>query len=94
MNKIRREVKKLRDIIVNDDELKFNLKELTNEELDWLVDELYCNWFDIRKTLDEQMLVNNKMYSNYYIYEAREMVAKAKFLYAKAHQMMRVDNKN
>ena len=89
MNKIRREVKKLRDIIVNDDELEFNFEELTNEELDWLVDELYCNWFDIRKTLDEQMLVNTKMYSNYYIYEARESVAKAKFLYAKAEQMMR-----
>ena len=89
MNKIRREVRKLRDIIVNDDELEFNFDELTNEELDWLVDELYCNWFDIRKTLDEQMLVNNKMYSNYYIYEARESVAKAKFLYAKAEQMMR-----
>ena len=94
MNKIRREVMELRDIIVTDDELEFNFDELTNEELDWLVDELYCNWFDIRKTLDEQMLVNNKMYSNYYIYEARESVAKAKFLYAKAEQMMRVDNKN
>ena len=89
MNKIRREVKKLRDIIVNDDELEFNFEELTDEELDWLVDELYYNWFDIRKTLDEQMLVNTKMYSNYYIYEARESVAKAKFLYAKAEQMMR-----
>ena len=89
MNKIRREVIELRDIIVTDDELEFNFDELTNEELDWLVDELYCNWFDIRKTLDEQMLVNNKMYSNYYIYEARESVAKAKFLYAKAEQMMR-----
>ena len=89
MNKIRREVMELRDIIVTDDELEFNFDELTNEELDWLVDELYCNWFDIRKTLDEQMLVNNKMYSNYYIYEARESVAKAKFLYAKAEQMMR-----
>ena len=89
MNKIRREVIELRDIIVTDDELEFNFDELTNEELDWLVDELYCNWFDIRKTLDEQMLVNTKMYSNYYIYEARESVAKAKFLYAKAEQMMR-----
>ena len=89
MNKVRREVKKLRDIIINDDELEFNFEELTDEELNWLVDELYCNWFDIRKTLDEQMLVNNKMYSNYYIYEARESVAKAKFLYAKAEQMMR-----
>ena len=88
MNKIRREVIELRDIIVNDDELEFNFKELNDDELNWLVDELYCNWFDIRKTLDEQMLVNNKMYSNYYIYEARESVAKAKFLYAKAEQMM------
>ena len=89
MNKIRREVRKLRDIIVNDDELEFNFEELTDDELNWLVDELYCNWFDIRKTLDEQMLVNSKMYSSYYIYEARESVAKAKFLYAKAEQMMR-----
>ena len=89
MNKIRREVMELRDIIVNDDELEFNFMELNDDELNWLVDELYCNWFDIRKTLDEQMLVNNKMYSNYYIYEARESVAKAKFLYAKAEQMMR-----
>ena len=89
MSKIRREVMELRDIIVTDDELEFNFEELTDEELDWLVGELYCNWFDIRKTLDEQMLVNTKMYSNYYIYEARESVAKAKFLYAKAEQMMR-----
>lgn len=89
MNKIRREVKKLRDIIATDDKLAFNLVELNDDELHWLVDELYCNWFDIRKTLDEQMLVNTKMYSNYYIYEARESVAKAKFLYAKAEQMMR-----
>ena len=89
MSKIRREVMELRDIIVTDDELEFNFDELTDEELDWLVDELYCNWFDIRKTLDEQMLVNTKMYNNHYIYEARESVAKAKFLYAKAEQMMR-----
>lgn len=66
---------------------------LTDDELDWMVNELYNNWFDIRKTLDEQMIVNRKMYSNYYIYEARELVAKAKFLYAKAEQMMRIDNK-
>ena len=94
MKDIRKEVRELCDIIIKSGEAEFDYRELNDDEVSWLVDELYNNWFDIRKTLDEQMLVNNKMYSNYYIYEAREMVAKAKFLYAKAHQMMRVDNKN
>lgn len=89
MNDIRREVRELRDIIIKSGEAEFDYSELNDNELDWLTGELYNNWFDFRKALDEQMLVNNKMYSNYYIYEAREMVAKAKFLYAKAEQMMR-----
>ena len=92
--KIRDFVLDIRDYIVESNVVNqsyIELTELTDDELDWLVDELYNNWFDIRKTLDEQMIVNRKMYSNYYIYEARELVAKAKFLYAKAEQMIRVD---
>ena len=92
--KIRDFVRDIRDYMVESNVVNQSYIELTDDELDWLVDELYNNWFDIRKTLDEQMIVNRKMYSNYYIYEARELVAKVKFLYAKAEQMIRVDKKN
>lgn len=92
--KIRNFVRDLRDYVIESNSPYNYYATLTDDELDWMVDELYNNWFDIRKTLDEQMIVNKKMYSDYYIYEARELVAKSKFLIAKAEQMMRVDNKN
>lgn len=91
--KIRDFVRDLRDYVIESNSANHFYPNLTDDELDWMVNELYNNWFDIRKTLDEQMVVNRTMNSNYYIYEARELVAKAKFLYAKAEQMMRVDNK-
>ena len=69
--------------------LKDNLSKMTDKELEDLVDELYANYSDERKCLDEQMIVNRQMYSNHYIYEARALEAKAKFLYAKAEVMMR-----
>ena len=69
--------------------LKNNLSKMTDNELDDLVDELYANYSDERKCLDEQMIVNRQMYSNHYIYEARALEAKAKFLYAKAEVTMR-----
>ena len=83
-----------RDHVIGSTSAEHDYTKLTDDELDWMVEELYNNWFDIRKTLDEQMIVNRNMCNNYYIYEARELVAKAKFLIAKAEQMMRVDNKN
>ena len=92
--KIRKFVRDLRDSVIGGNFPNHYYANLTDDELDWMVDELYNNWTDIRKTLDEQMICNRKMYNNYYIYEARELVAKAKFLIAKAEQMMRVDNKN
>ena len=92
--KIRNFVRDLRDYVIESNSPDHYYATLTDDELDWMVDELYNNWFDIRKTLDEQMIVNREMCNNYYIYEARELVAKAKFLIAKAEQMMRVDNKN
>lgn len=92
--KIRDFVRGFRDHIINQENIgDYSYNAFTDCELDWLVNELYNDWFDIRKTLDEQMIVNRTMNSNYYIYEARELVAKAKFLYAKAEQMMRVDKK-
>lgn len=69
--------------------LKNNLSKMTDNELDDLVDELYANYSDERKCLDEQMIVNRQMYSNHYLYEARALEAKAKFLYAKSEVMMR-----
>ena len=69
--------------------LKNNLSKMTDNELEDLVDELYANYSDERKCLDEQMIVNRQMYSNHYLYEARALEAKAKFLYAKAEVTMR-----
>lgn len=83
----------VRDYIVESNVVNQSYINYTDDELEWLVNELYNNWFDIRRTLDEQMFINREMHSNYYIYEARELVARAKFLYAKAEQMIRVDKK-
>lgn len=73
------------DIVV----LKETLGKMTDEQLNELIDPLFCEFLDERKCLDEQMIVNNEMYANYYLYEARALEAKAKFLYAKAEVMMR-----
>ena len=55
--KIRDFVRDIRDYMVESNVVNQSYIELTDDELDWLVDELYNNWTDIRKTLDEQMIV-------------------------------------
>lgn len=65
------------------------LNNLDNKELEALVEDLFCDEFDIRKTLDEQIHCNTKMYNNYFLYEARHLEARAKYLYAKSTLMMR-----
>ncbi len=69
--------------------LRENLVKMTDKELTELVDTLFCEFIDERKCLDEQMIVNNEMYANYFLYEARALEAEAKFLYAKVELMMR-----
>lgn len=73
----------------NLNQLRGGLQELSDEDLDALVELLFCDWFDERKCLDEQIHVNRRMYNNFLWYEAREAEAKAKYLYAKANQIER-----
>lgn len=58
-----------------------DLTNLSDEDLDTLVDQLFCYWFDVRKTLDEQTRCNGKIFPNYFLYEAYEAEAKSKYLY-------------
>ena len=69
--------------------LREGLRELSDEDIDELVELLFCDWFDERKCLDEQIHVNLRMHNNFLWYEAREAEAKAKYLYAKANQIER-----
>lgn len=62
---------------------------MSDKDLEKQEEETFNEYLDIRKTLDEQMLVNKTMYANHYLYEARVLEAKAKFLYVKAEIMMR-----
>lgn len=69
--------------------IKALLYTMSDEDLEKYEEETFNEYLEIRKTLDEQMLVNREMYANHYLYEARVLEAKAKFLYVKAEIMMR-----
>ena len=71
------------------EEVKQKIEGMSYEELKNLSQELYDEYCDFRKSLDEQIVVNEKMCNNYYFYEASVYEALAKLLYVKAEIMMR-----
>jgi hypothetical protein len=69
--------------------IKALIYTMSDKDLEKYEEETFNEYLDVRKTLDEQMIVNKTMYANHYLYEARVLEAKAKFLYVKAEIMTR-----
>lgn len=71
-----------------------NLEEMNDNELENLVDELWNDFYDERRKLDENLLVCRFPSVVDSLYRARVLEAESKFYYAKYYRDMRYKAKH